>query len=296
MKNTKMGRRIELNPIDGVLKILPPHISDEVKRHIKVRTGLTEIRLRRYGTSELSFGFSRISLTGTVGQREIEYVFSKITDNSLFAHKESLERGYVSYGGGIRVGVVGSARYNDGAFVGISDISALNIRIPTAPIEIPAVENAFGECKRGLLIYSPPGVGKTTALKSLVMSLGGGANRKNVSVIDERREFPPELFVDGSIDVYYGYPRVVGMEMALRSDSPEVLVIDEISGREEAALLSEFLLSGVKLAASVHADSYGEIFLKPSLKPLLRIQAFDGALGIKRLDYKYVYDFRRIND
>lgn len=291
-----MDKFIEEKNVNKLISCLPRGISEEIHRHLKSRSGLTEIRLRRFGISELSFGTVKVGLSSTLSRYDMEEILKRITDDSLYAHKDSIEKGFVSLSSGIRIAVIGTARYESGVLVGISDVSSINARIPSLPMKIPDVEQAFAQTERGLLIYSPPGVGKTTALKALILGLGMGRDRKNVAVIDERREFPPELFPAASVDVYFGYSRAAGMEIALRTAAPEVLIIDEIGGTNEALLVSEFMLSGVKLAASVHARSIDEVKRKPSLKPFRDIYAFDKVLGIKREGSEYRYELGRLDD
>ncbi len=291
-----MENIIEEKIINRLIPCLPSGIAEEIQRHLKLRKGLTEIRLRRYGISELSFGTEKVGLSSLLSRSDMEEIVTRITDASLYAHKDSIERGFISLPFGVRVGVIGTARYDGGVLIGVSDVSSINVRVPSLPMRIPEVEKAFSETERGLLIYSPPGVGKTTALKALILGLSLGRERKNVAVIDERREFPPELFSSASLDVYFGYARAAGMEMALRTCAPDVLIIDEIAGENEAVLVSEFMLSGVKLAASIHAGCIDEVKRKPSLRPFREICAFDIALGIKREGSKYSYELGRLDD
>lgn len=282
--------------LQRVAACLPRGMADEICRQNSLRSGLTEIRLRRFGLSELVFGASRVALTSRLRAADMDEILNKMTDSSLFAYKDSIGRGFISLPSGVRVGVVGSARYESGVIVGVSDASSLIVRIPSKPKRIAEVESAFSKAERGLLIFSSPGVGKTTALKALALSLTLGSARKNLAVIDERREFPPELFPSASIDVYYGYERSAGLEMALRTASPEVVIIDEISGKEQAELVSDYLLSGVKLVASAHAGSLRDLKKRPSLKPFWDIEAFDRLLGIKREGQKYKYEQWSIDD
>jgi len=300
----------EYKKIESVLMHLPRAINEEIRRIVRTRSGLLEIRLRRYGLSELIFGTGRVGLGSRLSGDDMDRILASLTEGSLYAHRGSIAEGFITLRGGIRVAVVGVARYEGSALVGVSDVSSLNLRMQREPFRIKEVEEAFQLAKRGLLVFSPPGVGKTTALRALVLGIGVGAGRKTVSVIDERREFPPESFPSASVDIYSGYSRVKGIEAALRASSPEVIVVDEItsgdeapevivvdeiSGGREAELISEHLLSGVKIAASAHVGSFEELKDKPSLKPFFNIGAFDVALGIERRGSEYFYEVRMID-
>ena len=52
-------------------------------------------------------------------------------------------------------------------------------------------------------------------------------------------------------DLLQGYPKGAGMEMALRSLSPEVIVCDEL-GQHDLEAVQRVVASGVALVASVH--------------------------------------------
>ena len=127
--------------------------------------------------------------------------------------------------------------------------------------------------KCGALIYSPPGLGKTTALRSLITSLS--ALGKRVAVIDERCELSGAY----GADVLSGYRRTVGIELAIRTLNPEVIVIDEI-GKDEADGVRRSLLCGVPVIATAHAGSRAEILAKPWLKEMIKDGAFDTLAGL----------------
>ncbi len=62
--------------------------------------------------------------------------------------------------------------------------------------------------------------------------------------------------------------------MAVRSLSPEVMVVDEIGGREDVQALKYVMNCGCSLIATVHGKHYEEILQKPELGELLRQGAF----------------------
>jgi len=137
-----------------------------------------------------------------------------------------------------------------------------------------------------MLVYSPPGVGKTTALRSLAMSIGSGSDAKRVAVIDERCEFPEEDFASAEVDILKGYKRKNGIEIATRTMSPEVIIIDEI-GADEAAGVAMAVRTGIPLIATAHAASADEVLGKPSLSPLFECGVFDLLVGISFAEGKY---------
>lgn len=272
--------------LTALMGMLPRGVSDEIVRLSRSRRGglsdIREIRIRVDGVCSVLFLRESITLSSSVSLSEMERLIDALSDGSLYAHRESISAGYITVDGGIRVGVVGTARYESGSIAGISDIRYALIRIPGA-------ECAFGReiyeiwtsAKRGMLIYSPPGVGKTTALRSLARDIGSGENRRRVAVIDERFEFVEDFYTDCEVDILKGYKRREGIEIATRTMSPEVLMIDEI-GADDAYGIAESVRCGIPLIASVHAGSFPELMKKKSLEPLLSLDAFDIFVGISR--------------
>ena len=95
--------------------------------------------------------------------------------------------------------------------------------------------------------------GKTTVLRDLCRIIG---NRHKLAVIDTRSEIAatysgqPQNDIGVYTDVLNGYPRSEGIEIAVRTLSPEYIACDEITG--EADFTSLCLNSGVKLIFTVH--------------------------------------------
>lgn len=213
----------------------------------------------------------------------------------MYAHRDNIKEGYLTVDGGVRVGICGQARYEGGAFVGVSSISSLVFRIPTAASSNAGLlYDAWQECKKGMLIYSPPGVGKTTALRSLVGMLGEGRFGLQVVVVDERCEFIPGDYKSASVDILRGYRRAEGIEIALRVLSADVICVDEIGCSGEAKAILESLNSGVKFIASAHASSYAELTQRVNIKTLLDGGVFDVFVGLSLRDGARVAEITRL--
>ena len=155
---------------EHILGMLPYRISDVIKResdHGGKRL-CEEIRLRcgRMSTLRLSGGDELpLSLSTTLSQSEIDLTVDRLCGGSLYAHGDTIKQGYISLEGGIRAGVSGRAAYDGGRMVGISEINGICIRLPhgiradVTPICELLRKSAFSS---GILVYAPPGVGKTT--------------------------------------------------------------------------------------------------------------------------------------
>ena len=281
MLKTKNAQSVEC-----VLSYLPAGISDEISRILKGRRdgagSLHEIRIRADGRSSLVFGCESVPLYYTVKREEAERIASALCDGALYAYRDSLASGYLTVKGGIRVGICGYARYEGGLLVGVSDIRSLVFRLPAEKCEIEKeMYDAFCLARRGMLIYSPPGIGKTTALRSLAASVGSGYNARRVCVVDERCEFRDGDYALCEVDMLKGYKRRAGIEIATRTMSPEVIMIDEIGG-DDAESIRSVLNCGIPLVATAHASSLEEIKSKPNLALLLDIGVFDVFAGISR--------------
>ena len=267
-----------------VLGYLPPAMAREIRTLCRVRRGglsaVREIRIRKSARCSLLFPDESLPLSCIVGEREMEEMIRKISDGALYAHRDSIAGGYISLDFGVRVGLVGVARYEGERLAGVSSFSSVVFRIPGGECAFSEelCEVFYHSVRRGMIIYSPPGVGKTTALRSLAASLGV---RMRVAVIDERREFYPDDYRALEVDILSGYKKAAGLEIATRTMSPEVLFIDEIGGGEVEALLG-VVRCGIPLVATAHAGSVGELLLRRNLQPLFECGAFDVAVGISR--------------
>lgn len=274
-------------PQNRLLALLPPTLSEEILRLKNTHVGnISELRLRLFGLSTLKVGDSTLRLRYTPDRQIMDSMVERLSGGALYAHRDTIARGYISLDGGIRVGIVGRASYEGDRLVGISNISSLLFRLPTGECafreELVAVYRSGID--GGLIIYSPPGVGKTTAIRTLAGIIG---REKSVSVVDERCEFIPEDYLGLRVDILRGYKRAYGIELATRTMAPEVILTDELSG-EDISSVQASLLSGIPLVATVHAGSIDEIRAKPSLRPILTSGAFSTALGISRVAGKYI--------
>ncbi len=271
--------------VSVIYDFLPRAMADEIMNLCRYKNGgvgdLREIRVRRGGYSSVKLGREKIPLKTKASSEETDVIIKKLTGGSLYAHRDQIAEGFISAGRGIRVGVVGSAGYEGGGLVGISEISSLLFRLPAGGCAFSdrLLSVYRSGVRSGMLIYSPPGVGKTTALRALAGGLGRGAHPLSVAVVDERREFSSEDYTDADVDILSGYRKCRGIEIATRTMHPDVILIDEI-GAEEAAAVSGAVKAGVPIVATAHAGSFSELSARPALAPLFRAEVFDVFVGI----------------
>ena len=282
--------------VTEVLSVLPKKTSEEISRILNSRRGggeLSEIRIRAAGRSSVICGGEYIPLFTTLCPEDLKEVVDKLTEGSLYAKRDIMASGYLLMNEGIRIGICGCARYDGGELVGVSEPSSLVFRIPTGSCAFAdELFSIFREgVGAGLMIYSPPGVGKTTALRALAGYIGGELS-KRVCIVDERCEFSVGDYEKCEVDVLRGYKRRAGIEIATRTLSPDVIIIDEI-GADDAEGIAEVARSGIPLIASAHAGSYSELLSRQSLRPLFACSAFDVFVGISRESGEYSLEVNR---
>lgn len=270
---------------DKIFAYLPPRCAAEIKRLLNSRgtgeSSLSEIRLRGFGKSSVIISGERVALTSEIDCADISKSLIQMCDGALYARRDTIKDGYITLDFGVRVGVCGEARYDGGSFVGVSDVSSLVFRMPSFRIvSNPELLEAWNKCRRGMLIYSPPGVGKTTALRTLAYEIGRGRSDEQVAVVDERGEFFGEDYKSASVDILRGYKREVGIAIALRTLSPSVIAVDEIGRLAEAEAMLESLNSGVKVIATAHARDALELKKRKSIAPFFERDVFDVLVGL----------------
>ncbi len=268
--------------INGILMALPGTARREICALSARRGGvsvISELRLRSSGRCTVTVAGERIALGSRIDHHCISDILSALYHGSYYSYRDCIADGYMPLPGGVRVGISGRAGYDGGRLVGVSNVTSLVFRIPTSAFFAESeLLSAYLSAERGILIYSPPGGGKTSALRSLAASLGRLGTE--VAVVDERCEFIPDDYVGVSVDILRGYRRTEGCEIALRSLAPEVIMVDELSSLGESEGIMHSLLSGVRIVATAHASSAEEVKKRSGLRPFFEHGVFDMLVGI----------------
>ena len=246
---------------------------------------LMEVRLRAERLAAMTLPEGNALLPVTVGAAELCEVVTSLCHGSVYAYREELLEGYLDAGDGIRVGVAGRAVTGGKRVEAVTDIASLAFRLPhtvkTAGEEAERIFRARGGC--GMLVFSPPAVGKTTLLRDLARRLSEGAPPYRVALIDCRGELSLGPYGRcAMVDILRNYPKAEGITQAVRTLSPEVVMVDEVGTREEAEAILGAAASGVPLVATVHAKSLGEAVHRSAVLPLVRAEVFSVILGLFR--------------
>ena len=94
------------------------------------------------------------------------------------------------------------------------------------------------------------------------------------------------------LDVLAGYPRGIGISIATRTLSAEVIVCDEIGDLTEAQEILHAHAAGVPLLASAHASGLAELLARPGIRALHDARCFANYVGVSRGDAPFTYRYR----
>lgn len=277
--------------------------------------GLEEIRVRigqpmefSYSAGEkyLALDKKRAVFFGTEALREkrqelypvtgadIAEMLNYISNYSLYAFQEEMKQGYITIEGGHRIGMAGQAAILDGKLTGIYHVSFLNIRIAhekkgCAAAMVPYIREK--ESIYNTLILSPPGAGKTTLLRDSIRILSEGEERQygiKVCVVDERSEIAacyhgmPQNDLGPRTDVLDGCGKAEGIQMLIRTMSPQVVAVDELGTEEDFCAVEQAINSGSRILGTIHAGNIQELSEKPFLKKWMKKGMFKRFVLIER--------------
>lgn len=272
--------------IERISELFPAPFVREIEA-VSLGRRISEIRIRRRGRSSI-VAFGRSIPLSFSGEKYIDNIFMSVCRGTPYAYRDSILKGFVPLFDGVRVGVAGRARYEGERLVGITDVSSLVFRIPAEKCDFASeIYEIWHRSRGGLLIFSAPGGGKTTALRSLAVSIGTGVGARRVALIDEREELFSDELSDGEIDVLSGYRRAYGISLATRTLNPEVIITDEIASEDADALL-RCANSGVPIIASAHADSTRELMQRSDIERLVERGVFGSFAHVTRGDGRFI--------
>ena len=134
------------------------------------------------------------------------------------------------------------------------------------------------------LIISPPRCGKTTLLRDIIRQLSNGwANTQGltIGVVDERSELAgcyqgiPQNDLGMRTDVLDCCPKSEGMQMLVRSMSPDVVAVDELGCEEDFKAVDSVIHCGCKLIATAHGSCLEDVLDQPFFYKLMGEKVFE---------------------
>ena len=242
---------------------LPVRIRSAVLRCGGNGEGVEEIRIRSGGLCTLTADSRSVSCGVTASAEEVAQIVEALCGGSVYAHADEIREGVIAGENGIRAGIAGTASTDGGGIRSVRAMTSVCLRLPRRRPGAADPILPFARRGESVLVWSPPGRGKTTILREAAAELGKPPDLCRVAVIDTRFELGAEGNGPGTVDFYRGWPRAAGMEAAVRTMSPEILICDELSGGEDCAAMERVRASGVAALCSIHAGSVSEALRHP---------------------------------
>lgn len=259
---------------ERLLGILPGWLGTEADR--VGRQELQELRLRLGQATELVLGRGSIWLDRIVSREDLNFVVNTASRYSPWS-AVSTEQGYLTAAGGHRIGLCGDVIMKDGKMCGIRQIHSLNIRVAR---DITGIAGSAAAANGSVLLIGPPGSGKSTLLRDLAREI---ARRETVCVVDERGELFPEGISRGRrMDVMYGCSKKEGIDILLRTMTPDCIVMDEITSEADCEALVRAGWCGVRILATAHAATVADLKSREVYRQLVEKRLFDHVLVLDR--------------
>ena len=278
-----------MTAVSDVLRYFSPRVSKALSG---LRAEVCEIRLRagaplsvtlpdKYAFVTESGGLSGSEAHGLrVSMEDIRHCFEAVCRYSVHSCQNQINRGFVTVAGGHRAGICGTAVYSScGKIENVKYINGINFRIAGEVIGAAdrIADKVMENGLKSILIFGAPCSGKTTVLRDLCRRVG---DRYPVSLVDERYEIASSVGgtsknrVGANTDVFSGFSKTDGISTAVRVMSPRMIVCDEIGSEEDIKALGQAWISGVNIAASMHAGSVMEL-ISGNAYPLIACGAFE---------------------
>ena len=239
-----------------------------------------EIRLRGGREVSVNYGgvYKKLTYCGKtvkIDFDECDKIIARAAEYSLYSVNNQIVEGFVTVDKGVRIGLCGEIVSDGGSVKTVKYFSSLNVRIPHDVVGCAdkLIKLIYTTKPLSTLVISPPGKGKTTMLRDLGRLMS--AKRYNVLIVDERNEIcafkggKPQFDTGENCDVITLGSKEFAFSYGVRTMSPDIIITDELMNESDAEAAMLAAAAGVKVVASVHADSIEELKSKGYLKKLL---------------------------
>ena len=291
-----------------ITKVLGRNIRNVIVENQITISKLQEIRLRIGKPIVIVYNNKERILRKIVEKEDLMETLEYISKYSLYAFENEIKQGFITIGGGHRVGMTGQVLVENGEIKNIRHVSSMNVRISheilnCADIIFPYITQKNMICNT--LIVSPPRCGKTTLLRDLIRQISDGnqwVRGSTVGVVDERSELGgsylgvPQNQLGLRTDVLDCCPKSEGMLLLVRSMAPQVIAVDEIGSAEDIHALEYAMHCGCRMITTVHGASMDEIREKPLFGNIIKTHQFQRYVVLENRhrigQIKGVYDER----
>ncbi len=283
MYTTERVRTVSPLP-KALTAVLPAALCEEITR--RGIPYIEEIRLHEDRVCTVSVGDKNLPLAFIANAVQMRETLQRMCGGSLYAYSQTIRQGYLTMSDGIRVGVCGTAATENAQVIGVSAVTGLIVRIPhRVRVDVsPLTERLFHpRTSGGMLIYSPPCVGKTTVLRAIAEAASASPYLRRTVAVDTREELCYSLSgSDLLLDILVGYPREIGIEIAVRSLGAQLVIVDEIGNRADAEAILAAANCGVPIVATAHASTFSELLMRPSVQKMHEARVFSHYVGLSR--------------
>lgn len=295
-----------------IFYILPESIRT-ILEGIKNLEKMQEVRIKANKPLQVYLGKDEIITEYIITEEDIKIILQRMSNYSIYAFEEEIKNGYITIKGGHRVGICGSCVIDNNRVKTIKNVASFNIRICKEVIGCSdkimpyIVEN---EKVLNTIVISPPKCGKTTLIRDIARNLSNGfkigyvkVSGKKVCIIDERSEIGgcsngiPQMNVGIRTDVLDSCLKSMGIMMAIRSMSPDVIICDEIGTYKDMESILAAMNSGVNLITTIHGFGIEDLYKRSVFKEILDNNVFDRAIILSASKevgkIEYIYDFNK---
>ena len=231
-----------------------------------------------------------------MSKESFDELFMKFCNYSIYSNVKNINEGFITLENGSRIGLAGTAVYENGKILSVCDITSMNIRIAKEVKNCSAgiLNFLYINSFPSVIVAGKPNCGKTTLLRDMARQLSSGFNNqyKKIAIIDERNEIGSKrgdkslLDVGINTDVLTAFSKAKGIEIATRSLSPEMIICDEISTLDEVNSILYAFSSGIRFALSIHIETKRDLLFKPIARRLIETGEFSYIILFDNYTYK----------
>ena len=262
------------------------------------RAECEEVRLRVGRPPKALVGGKYITLTSSgeivvVTADDVSEILERATGHSVHTYSSQIASGFITTPEGHRLGIAGECYTVGDQVQTIRNISCLNLRISKPHIRLAdkLVEKLYHNGFASTLIISPPGGGKTSLLRDMSRVL---SRKYSVSIVDERYEIGGCIkacrYNDiGDCDVISGISKSAGIDAVMRSMSPQIIALDEITQEQDVESICKTAYCGCAFLVTAHANCPEDLNQRPIYRKLMNSNLFDVVIRIDNQKGKRYY-------